>query len=82
MSDSKVSSTTRHLAGQRELKEEFAAADRDHDGRVNFAEFQRLLMGLEAGMSEQELHIGFREVDRNGDGLIDFREFVDWWTSD
>jgi calmodulin len=82
MSDSKNSSDPRHLAGQRELKEEFAVADRDDDGRVNFVEFKRLLAGLDADMSEQELDIGFREVDRDSDGLIDFREFVDWWTAD
>lgn len=81
MNTSQVSSH-RQLAGPRELKEEFAVADRDRDGRVNFTEFKQLLTGLEAGISDQELHIGFREVDTDADGLIDFREFVDWWTAD
>lgn len=82
MTESQTSSTARHPAGRRELKEEFAVADRDGDGRVNFAEFKRLLEGLEAGISDRELHIGFREVDTDADGLIDFKEFVDWWTAD
>jgi calmodulin len=81
MIDSK-SSSPRHPAGDRELKEEFVLADRDHDGRIDFDEFARLLRGLEAGMSETDLHVGFREIDADADGRIDFREFVDWWSSD
>ena len=65
---------------KRELKEDFAQADSDHDGRINFAEFGALLEDLEAGMSEQDLHIGFREIDTDRDGRIDLREFVAWWT--
>jgi Ca2+-binding EF-hand superfamily protein len=81
MIDSKGPSP-RHPAGDRELKEEFVLADRDHDGRIDFEEFARLMRGLEAGMSETDLHIGFREIDADADGLIDFREFVDWLSSD
>jgi Ca2+-binding EF-hand superfamily protein len=73
---------SRHPASERELKEEFVLTDRDHDGRVDFAEFTRLLQGLEAGMSAQELRIGFREVDADADGFINFQEFVDWWSAD
>jgi calmodulin len=73
---------SRHPAGPRELKEEFVLADRDRDGRIDFDEFQQLLGGLEAGVSNTEAQIGFREIDADGDGLIDFDEFSDWWTSD
>jgi Ca2+-binding EF-hand superfamily protein len=73
---------TRHPAAHRELIQEFAAADRDNDGRIDFGEFSLLLEGLEAGMSIEEMQIGFGEVDSNRDGLIDCREFTDWWTSD
>jgi calmodulin len=73
---------TRHPAAHRELIQEFAAADRDNDGRIDFGEFSFLLEGLEAGMSIEEMQIGFGEVDSNRDGLIDCREFTDWWTSD
>jgi Ca2+-binding EF-hand superfamily protein len=64
------------------LIQEFAAADRDNDGRIHFGEFRLLLEGREAGMSIEEMQIGFGEVDSNHDGLIDCREFTDWWTSD
>jgi Ca2+-binding EF-hand superfamily protein len=74
--------TTRHPAARRELVEEFAVADRDKDGRIDFEEFKLLLEGLDAAMSIDELQIGFREVDADHDGWIDCREFVDWWSSD
>jgi calmodulin len=73
---------TRHPAAHRELVEEFAAADRDKDGRIDFEEFKLLLEGLDAGMSIDEMQIGFRDVDADRDGWIDCREFVDWWSSD
>ena len=75
-------SNTRHPAAHRELIQEFAAADRDNDGRIDFGEFRLLLEGLDAAMSTEEMRIGFGEVDADRDGLIDCREFVDWWTSD
>lgn len=75
-------SALRHLARDRELKEEFVLADRDRDGRIDFDEFARLMQGLEADMSGTDLRIGFREIDTDADGLIDFCEFVDWWSTD
>ncbi|HEY5755591.1 MAG TPA: EF-hand domain-containing protein [Steroidobacter sp.] len=72
----------RHLARDRELKEEFVLADRDRDGRIDFDEFARLMQGLEAEMSGTDLRIGFREIDTDADGLIDLCEFVDWWSTD
>lgn len=76
------SSTLRHPAGDRELKEEFVLADRDRDGRIDFEEFSGLMRGLEAGMSGSDLCIGFHAIDTDADGLIDFREFADWWSTD
>lgn len=74
--------STRHLATHRELTQQFAAADRNDDGRIDFGEFRRLLEGLEASMTVEEMQIGFHEVDVDRDGLIDCREFIDWWSSD
>jgi Ca2+-binding EF-hand superfamily protein len=65
---------------EQELKEDFAEADSDHDGRIDFKEFGALLENLEAGVSEQDLRIGFHEIDTDHDGRINLREFVDWWT--
>lgn len=81
MTDSQ-NSTPRHLAGGRELKEEFVQADKDRDGRIDLLEFTSLMQGLDAGMSRTDLSIGFREIDTDADGLIDFQEFVDWWSAD
>jgi Ca2+-binding EF-hand superfamily protein len=72
----------RHLASQRELIQQFAVADRDKDGRIDFEEFRLLLEGLDAAMSTEEMKIGFGEVDADRDGRIDCHEFVDWWGSD
>ena len=46
---------TRHPAERRELIQEFAAADRDNDGRIDFGEFRLLLEGLDAAMSTEEM---------------------------
>ena len=72
----------RHLASQRELIQQFAVADRDKDGHIDFGEFRLLLEGLDSAMSTEEMKIGFGEVDADRDGRIDCREFVDWWSSD
>jgi calcium-binding protein CML len=65
-----------------ELQEDFASADDDGDGRIDFAEFKSLLEDLNAGMSQTELSIGFREIDTDRDGRIDLQEFAAWWARD
>lgn len=82
MSPSAEKPPSRFGAGVAELRREFKLADHDHDGRVDFSDFRQLLMGLEAGMSEQEMRIGFHEVDTDRDGLIDQQEFTEWWNAD
>lgn len=72
----------RHPAGVRELMQDFASVDQDHDGRIDYQEFKALMVALQADMSEDELRIGFHEIDADRDGRIDAREFIDWWRSD
>jgi Ca2+-binding EF-hand superfamily protein len=80
MSEANIPS--RYAASSTELTKEFAAVDKDGDGRVSFEEFKQLLDGLDSGMSEPEMRIGFHEVDTDRDGRIDCREFIEWWSSD
>jgi Ca2+-binding EF-hand superfamily protein len=77
-----MADSARHPATHRELVQQFAVADRNDDGRIDFEEFRRLMQGLDEAMSVEELRIGFQEVDAHRDGLIDCREFIEWWTSD
>lgn len=65
-----------------ELREVFEFNDANRDGRIQFAEFAALLVGLEAGMSDDEARIGFDEIDTDDDEAIGFDEFVAWWTRD
>lgn len=65
-----------------ELVEHFAQCDRNHDHRIDFAEFTELLRNLEAEMSDEEMRIGFEAIDRNRNGSISFAEFRDWWLED
>lgn len=82
MNQADAPNSPRRLASVEELRRDFAAADLDHDNRIDFTEFAWLLDGLQAGMSQEEMRIGFQEVDSDGDGLIDREEFVEWWSSD
>ncbi|HEX7115223.1 MAG TPA: EF-hand domain-containing protein [Steroidobacter sp.] len=82
MNQADASNSSRRLADIEELQRDFAAADLDHDNRIDFTEFTRLLEGLQAGMSRDEMRIGFQEVDVDKDGLIDCEEFIEWWSSD
>ena len=54
---------SRHPAGHRELLQQFAVADRDNDGRIDFGEFKLLLDGLEAAgcyILDDDFLIGWR----------------------
>jgi Ca2+-binding EF-hand superfamily protein len=42
-------------------------------------EFTRLLDGLDADMSPEEMKIGFESTDSDQNGVIDVDEFIDWW---
>ena len=47
---------------------EFAAHDRDRDGRVTYAEFQDHQLAM--------MHQGFVSIDKNGNGLLDRAEYA------
>jgi Ca2+-binding EF-hand superfamily protein len=60
----------------------FARADADHDGQINFTEFERLVRELDADVPTEEMRIGFTETDVNRNGRINIDEFRAWWLAD
>lgn len=58
---------------------EFARFDEDDNGRIDRAEFGRLVAALGAGLSVSEADRAFTDIDRNGDGSVDAAEFARWW---
>jgi calmodulin len=67
------------MADLEELRENFEFFDRDDNGRIDRAEFKRLMQVLGADAPEDELDVGFDVVDADDDGAIDFHEFASWW---
>lgn len=63
-----------------EIREFFINSDIDHNNYIDRNEFGKLLKGLGADMSEEEIDIGFNIVDINNDSRIDLDEFVSWWS--
>lgn len=62
-----------------ELKDIFSYFDEDKNGLIDYAEFTRLLDGLDANMSSEEMRIGFDATDIDNNGFIDVEEFIEWW---
>jgi calmodulin len=62
-----------------ELQENFEHFDRDSNGRIDRAEFKRMMQVLGADAPEEELDVGFDMVDSDDDGSSDFHEFASWW---
>jgi Ca2+-binding EF-hand superfamily protein len=62
-----------------ELQENFDHFDQDENGKIDLAEFIRLMDALQAMLTPDEARIGFQSVDSDGDGRIDFDEFKEWW---
>lgn len=62
-----------------ELRETFDHFDSDSNGRIDRAEFNRLLDALGAGMSPAEADTGFDAIDSDHSGAISFAEFEAWW---
>lgn len=68
------------MADKEELLEIFEHFDGNDDGRIDRAEFKRLMDALCSDMPEEELDVGFDVIDANDAGAIDFEEFMIWWS--
>lgn len=62
-----------------ELKREFARFDTDHNGKIDQAEFSRLLVEIGVTLSEDASLTAFTAIDVNGNGVIEFGEFAAWY---
>ena len=62
-----------------ELRETFDHFDTDGNGRIDRAEFARLMDALGAEMTPFEIDVGFASIDADGDGSIDMDELAAWW---
>jgi Ca2+-binding EF-hand superfamily protein len=62
-----------------ELREAFASFDGNNDNRIVYAEFEKLLLALQADMDERACRSNFATIDADHDGAIAFDEFAAWW---
>jgi len=62
-----------------ELRGKFREYDADADGRIEFAEFCRLMAELDDDLSREECQLAFQGADSDDDGSIGFEEFAAWW---
>ena len=70
-------------AGMRQNAMERDAADRDGDGKLDFAEFVEFVKDREEGkFTEAELQERFNKLDEDGSGLIDMAEYLQWSLKD
>jgi Ca2+-binding EF-hand superfamily protein len=67
------------LMDEAELRENFQHFDNDDNGKIDLAEFGRLLDAIGAEMSDADKRIGFDAIDTNGNKAIEFEEFAAWW---
>ena len=64
-----------------ELKENFEYFDSNGDGRLDLAEFSRLLAALDALEPGEDASLGFNEIDSDGSGGVEFDEFARWFSA-
>jgi Ca2+-binding EF-hand superfamily protein len=63
------------------LRDRFARFDHDTDGKIDEAEFAKLLDELGLGYSGVQVHAAFTAIDVDGSGRIELEEFRAWWTT-
>jgi Ca2+-binding EF-hand superfamily protein len=63
------------------LRDRFNRIDGDADGKIDEAEFAKLLDELGLGYTGIQVHAAFTSVDVNGSGRIELEELRAWWTS-
>lgn len=63
------------------LRARFDAFDADKNGKIDVAEFEKLLDKLGFGYSDKQARAAFESIDVNGSGAIDFDEFLAWWSA-
>jgi Ca2+-binding EF-hand superfamily protein len=59
----------------------FGACDTGGDGRIVYAEFERLLQGLGSRLDGGRRRSEFSRIDTDGNGYIDLVEFERWWSA-
>lgn len=62
-----------------DLLAEFQECDVDGDGRVGYAEFDRVLQSTGSRLSAAERRREFTRIDTDGNNLINLAEFKRWW---
>mmetsp|Transcript_45174 Transcript_45174/g.107500 ORF Transcript_45174/g.107500 Transcript_45174/m.107500 type:complete len:1247 (+) Transcript_45174:82-3822(+) len=62
----------------KDIQRKFNELDLDHDGLLNYDEFQMLVRKGDRMISDREAGILFRTADANGDGKVHCEEFVDF----
>ncbi|MCA9058651.1 MAG: EF-hand domain-containing protein [Planctomycetaceae bacterium] len=65
-----------------DLRSVFDRFDRDHNGAIDFGEFNELLNVLDPDMDDDERRLGFELIDTDHGGTIQFEEFAAWWDDD
>ena len=63
-----------------ELRQNFDHFDTNNDGKIELAEFARLLEALGAVEPGEDISIGFRAIDTDGSGAVEFNEFEAWFS--
>lgn len=59
-----------------EIRKYFSARDKNRDGRLNWGEFQKMIVDVGLKLPERALNKAFDVADHNKDGSISFAEFI------